>query len=255
MARPIGLGIIAAVACGTASCGDQASDLPATETRPSAAAGHDAATSTASGPTADPASCVTYDGAYAAAPLMQVRGAARERVNLHTRAEACPAASACDWRQDAYVVGGDVVFASAPVNGFRCAYVGTVGDKLIAGFLPADRLEPVQDAQPLTPEFLSGTWVFEGDNGVAFSTSGGLTTVRGRAVYGEQGDQNFGEFDGAVTLSGSTAVYAKDGCEVIFERRGPYLVVRDNSGCGGANVSFSGIYVSAQAEGPPRSRP
>jgi hypothetical protein len=114
----LGLMMIAA-ACGVAGCERESPET--TARAPIEATGPSLATSA---PAADPASCVTYDGAYATAPLLQVRGAADQHVNLLDRAEACPAAAACGWRRDAYVIGGDVVLASAPVNGFRCVYVG-----------------------------------------------------------------------------------------------------------------------------------
>jgi hypothetical protein len=87
--------------------------------------------------------------------------------------------------------------------------------------------------------------VFEGAS-IAFSTTGGRTTARGKAAYGEEGAQNFGQFDGPVTLSGSTARHAADGCEVTVTRRGPYLVVAEEGVCGGANVTFDGVYVRAR---------
>jgi hypothetical protein len=203
-----------------------------------------ASTAETGAPTADPASCVTYDGAYAAAPLMRVRGAADSQVRFHDRAEACPATGACDWRREGYVIGGDMVLASAPVNGFRCVYAPTDGGDLAAGFLPASELEPAPDAGALTAEFLTGRWRHLGDTEITFTRSGESVIVRGQATYNTSvpGGVHTGELDGPVTVAGGEARYAQDGCEVTLRRRGPFLVASDNNACGGLNVSFGGIY-------------
>jgi hypothetical protein len=198
-------------------------------------------------PTPDPASCVTYDGAYALAPLMRVRGAADSQVRFQDRAEACPANGECDGRRDGYVIGGDVVLASAPVNGFRCVYAPTTGGDLAAGFLPAAELEAAGDAEPLTPEFLAGRWGHLGETEIAFTRSGAALSVKGQATYetGVPGGVHTGELDGPVTLADGAARYAVDGCEVTARRRGPFLIVSDNNACGGMNVSFGGVYTRA----------
>lgn len=201
----------------------------------------------AGGPRADPASCVTYDAAYERAPLMRVRGAADERAHFHDRAEACPGSGACEQRREGYVVGGDLVFVSAPVNGFRCVYAGAAKGDLVAGFVSADSLEPAPDAEPLTPEFLAGRWRHLAGDEIVFARRGDGVTARGQATYdsGGPGGPNVGEFGGAVAIEGRTARYADEACTVTATRRGSYLVVNDNLGCGGMNVAFRGIYTRA----------
>jgi hypothetical protein len=203
----------------------------------------------AGGPEADPASCVTYDNAYASAPLMRVRGAADSQVRFQDRAEACPATGSCDWRRDGYVIGGDVVLASAEVNGFRCVYAGTAKGDLAAGFLPATELEPVSDAAPAEPQAFEGRWRHLGENEIVFTRSGGALTARGQATYdtGVPGGVNTGEFEGPVTLQDGTVRYAGEGCTVSARLRGPFLVVEDKNGCGGLNVSFGGVYTRVSA--------
>lgn len=51
-----------------------------------------------------------------------------------------------------------------------------------------------------------------------------------------------GEFAGRMKMTGDGFTVSSDGCEVVARRRGPYLALSDNNGCGGANVSFSGIH-------------
>ena len=241
------LPLLAAAALLLLSAGCDRSEDPApAEPADQPASATPAASAETGAPTPDPASCVTYDGAYAAAPLMRVRGAADSQVRFHDRAEACPASGACDWRREAHVIGGDVVLASAEVNGFRCVYAAAPKGDLAAGFLPAAELEPAPDAEPLTPEFLAGRWGHLGENQITFTQSGGALTAEGKANYATaDGGENSGEFSGAVTLADGAARYAGEGCEVTARRRGPFLVVQDNMGCGGMNVSFGGVYTRA----------
>jgi hypothetical protein len=201
----------------------------------------------AAGPEAAPDSCVAYDGAYAAAPLMRVRGAADSQVRFHDRAEACPATGACGWRREDHAIGGDEVLASAEVNGFRCVYAAAPKGDLTAGFLPAAELEPASDAEPLTPEFLTGRWGHLGETEITFTRTGDALAAKGQATYdtGAPGGVNTGELDGPVTIADGTARYAVDGCEVTARRRGPFLIVSDNNACGGMNVSFGGVYTRA----------
>ncbi len=133
------------------SCGrESAPEAEREQAQAAAPAAPSATPAPGGGPEADPASCVTYDNAYASAPLMRVRGAADSQVRFQDRAEACPATGACGWRRDGYVIGGDVVLASAEVNGFRCVYAGTAKGDLAAGFLPRHTHQAAETSIMLT---------------------------------------------------------------------------------------------------------
>lgn len=183
-------------------------------------------------------SCVTYDPAYGLAPLMKVGAVAGGRLYLQDRARACPASGACAWRRAAYLTPGDTVLVSALRDGFRCIYYGTARGKLIAGFVPAAALQPAPDVAGPDPAFLAGLWREDGGDEIRFVHVGAGVRAKGQAHFGE----NSGEFDGAVKLSGSGFAVEDGGCRVDARRRGPYLFVSDNNGCGGFNVSFAGIY-------------
>ena len=54
---------------------------------------------------------------------------------------------------------------------------------------------------------------------------------------------NVGEIGGIVTLDGNQIHYDIDGCELLISLEHNALVVSDDNGCGGLNVSFNGRYV------------
>lgn len=184
-------------------------------------------------------SCVTYDGAYQAAPLMQVSAAAGARVHFQDQAKACPAKGGCGWRRKAYLTAGDVVLASAPRAGFRCVYYGSSTGKLSAGFVPVSALRPMPDPQGVSAALLTGRWREEGGNSITITSAGGALRAQGKAAY----DQNMGEFAGKLSTSGNGFTVTDGDCKIIARRRGPYLAVSDNNACGGMNVSFGGLYM------------
>ena len=73
---------------------------------------------------------------------------------------------------------------------------------------------------------LSGTSVWVGD-----SSSGFI---------------NIGEIDGVVTFNGNQINYDVDGCTLKILLNQNILVVSNDNGCGGLNVSFNGTYVKEQ---------
>ena len=197
------------------------------------------------------ADCVTYDAAFERAPLMKVIAAAGARVHFQDKAAPCRNSAGCPWVRAGYVAPGDVVFASAPINGFRCVYAGSRG-RLSAGFVPDAALAPADEGGPITPEWLVGRWANFGDLILVSATKTGRLAAKGEAVWPGRGaagppGPNFGDFEGKPILSGATVAVTSGVCRVEGRRRGPYLVVSDNEQCGGMNVSFSGIYVSGSS--------
>jgi hypothetical protein len=196
------------------------------------------------------ADCVTYDGAYERAPLMKVIAPTGARVRFQDTAEPCQNGAGCRWVRAGYVAPGDVVFASAPINGFRCVYAGSRG-KLSAGFVPDASLTPADEGRPITPAWLVGRWANFGDL-ILVSSRNGRLEAKGEAIWPGRGvagppGPNFGDFEGTPIISGTAVVVASGVCRVEAHRRGPYLVVSDNQQCGGMNVNFSGIYVSGSS--------
>jgi hypothetical protein len=195
-------------------------------------------------------SCLTYDGNYESAPLMSVKAPPGEaRVYLQKTAKACPASGPCPQKAKAFLVAGDQVFVSKEKDGFRCAYYGTAGGKLIAGFLPAGSLAPLDEETQLTAGFLAGEWR-SGDQDVVgiAATANGKVHASGSAIWQGMGDPHTGEFEADSAVTAAETVFHDDSCEVHVHRRGNYLLLDDNSQCGGMNVRFQGIYVRGKAK-------
>jgi hypothetical protein len=196
--------------------------------------------------------CLSYDSAYENAPLFVVTPTSGEdRAYLYKRAKICPKQMPCGWRQKAYLVSGDVVFAG-PVNlGFRCAYYGTPKGKIVAGFIPIENLHAMAESNGLSTDFVIGTWKYESNSIEIKAAGASRVSGDGEAYYQTAETVNEGAFSAEATLApGQGELVFKEGndetsCVVTLHRRGPYLVASDNGNCGGLNVRFNGIYTKA----------
>lgn len=73
-----------------------------------------------------------------------------------------------------------------------------------------------------------------------------MLAIEGEATWGSGSRTHTGELDHAAKPSGARMNFG-DGtdefdCQVAMHLVGKFLVVGDNLHCGGANVSFSGVY-------------
>lgn len=199
--------------------------------------------------------CLTYDARYANGELLGVTAERLDaQVHFYAKASSCVEGAPCPARQKNYLVPGDVVLGAPADKGFRCVYYGTKAGKLLAGFLPVSNLKQIDEQTTLSPEFLEGTW-HGGDDSLVFKRVGAKLTVHGDAIWDggttTLGGRNVhvGSVTGPVQFDGLMARVNEDGeCDLVMNRRGPYLLVNDNNRCGGVNVRFSGIFVRATTE-------
>lgn len=125
---------------------------------------------------------------------------------------------------------------------YVCAYDAR-GD--MTGWLPQSRVA----ARPIDPTPLlaawAGTWRLY-DNSIVLKQTGESLEAGGEAYWPSKSTPpaNDGAFGGTAKPSGNRLRFSDDqpGCEVDLALAGPFLVVADNRGCGGHNVSFTGIY-------------
>ena len=183
------------------------------------------------------------------------------------KASACPGFSDKCWEK-AYVVAGDRMIVSGSVGDFVCAHFvaprkrgkETFNEIVRAGWLTSADLAPEPAAKP--PAW-TGDWTrVEAAIAIRAGRQPGMLTIKGDATFGsldpdrvKRGAVNMGEIAGeAKPLDGELSFAMGDkgaipvtkadetDCKVWMRRVGPWLLVEDNRQCGGANVSFSGLY-------------
>jgi hypothetical protein len=172
------------------------------------------------------------------------------------KASGCPAdTAAC--RRKSYLVAGDLVLTGKTQGDFTCvAYEQPLARKQIwaTGWLPSAALTPVAAMPAPKPSDWIGTWSHPGGQ-ITISRSGdaGRLSITGEMVVPTARDVHTGELQATATPGKDTIAFADDGsiafdkseaagCRVRMQRVEQSLMVEDNSGCGGAAVTFTGLY-------------
>jgi hypothetical protein len=162
-----------------------------------------------------------------------------------------PGAAGCTEPAHApYVVPGDTVIVGARAGDAVCvAKPNRQG--ATAGWVTEYQVQP-QPTPPASPAAWVGHWALPGGNSIDLKLQGGALAVSGAACWpacnasGKGRVPNVGELEGKGAPSGNPLRIGRDNdCAADLWLLGPFLVVFDNLGCGGINVSFTGIYQRA----------
>lgn len=182
-------------------------------------------------------------------------------------APACPSAeSAC--RLKAYVLAQDEVLADFGEGPYVCAFFKTQSGTQTRGWLPRAALELVPP-QAASARQWDGNWRRDREAQIAIKSDQDEVAVSGQAMWGSydrqrvrRGAVHVGVLEGKGRSRGHTLAIgydpdrsgfppatdqAPEDCAAKLELYGRYLVVEDNRGCGGANVSFTGTYVRVKS--------
>jgi hypothetical protein len=158
----------------------------------------------------------------------------------------CPQGRGCQSAR--YLVPGNEVVVNGELYGFACAWFPAAKGSVTVGWLSLDDIEfqPTPTKQPLQDWI--GEWKYaEGTIRFTDNKLAGWLNVTGDAYWQGLGHNiHIGEIDGRVEPKDRVAKYS-DGddeydCKITMEILGRYLIVDDNMRCGGANVTFSGVY-------------
>ncbi len=173
-----------------------------------------------------------------------------KRAFFHEDSDGCPTAGAC--RTRSYVIRGDaLVIDGRKLGDFVCAfYPNDVGGT--AGWIKASLLRiELADTTPAASRW-EGAWTDGASADVSIVREGARTFISGNAFWPARPEENdwvsihIGEVDGALDITGHRATYADDMlCELKLTLLRDFLLISDNRRCGGANVTFSGVYTRA----------
>ena len=172
--------------------------------------------------------------------------------NQSDKAE-CPAAGPACQRRAFVLRNNKVVFdKDATKAGFVCAaYIDGKGNQT-SGWLPHASIKAAT-----APVNWIGTWKryasaeldIKRKSATSVEVSGSATWGQGAATH--EGDIS-ADFDAGLALQGfaydgeNQVAYGKGDealCGALMSQLGPYVFVVDNGNCGGANVSFTGLYM------------
>jgi hypothetical protein len=147
---------------------------------------------------------------------------------------------------------------------YVCATFKAQNGVVTRGFLPREALQTVP-LEPASAQKWDGKWLRDSEGEIVITSHGDEVEVSGTATWGgndrrrvKMGAVHTGELEGSGQPRGQVLAIgydpdqsdfppsedaAPDICAARLELHGPYLMVEDNGGCGGVNVSFTGLYV------------
>lgn len=141
-----------------------------------------------------------------------------------------------------YVIPGDIVTISKMRAGFGCAFFPNKNGGN-AGWIKLSQLAIFPTDQNPPAQAWTGNWSDGAEEDVQITIGGdGALLVTGNAFWHGLTSIHIGEIDGALPRFGNRARYSDGFCVANFTLLGDYLLIGDNRKCGGANVSFNGVY-------------
>jgi len=178
--------------------------------------------------------------------IAKIKGNKGERIYFYgDEREDCPQAKNC--RLKSYLIPNDEVIVSRKFGNYACAWFQPKKGSETVGWLSLENLE----FQNLLQSFdeIVGNWSFyDNDIKIVKTTKSGIYNVTGNAFWKGLGDNiHIGELDGEAKIIGDDLKYGEEdnnefACKATFRLISNYLIVSDNLNCGGANVTFSGVY-------------
>ncbi|BAI71757.1 hypothetical protein AZL_011190 [Azospirillum sp. B510] len=144
-----------------------------------------------------------------------------------------------------------LIAAPALADGWVCVYVppGKTNDwNSGAGYVRQDVLRPYTPSASSDPTNFLGRWETDPEGNqirIASGESGALAIIGDAYWPGRNEPEHIGTLRGQAMPVNSTLRFADDDCNVRMDILGTFLVVADLSepgACGGANVTFTGIY-------------
>lgn len=172
----------------------------------------------------------------------------------------CPNDSAaCHAR--AYVVPNDQVIITGTQGAYACAWLTNPKGVTTRNWMPASALRMVPPVEPALENW-TGHWRTGEQDITVTRAAGSQLTVKGQATYGrfdpervKRGAVNDGQVEGTIAPKGNRLAFNhgdndqtlpfseadKNACKIRMNLVGPYLWAWEEN-CGGANVSFDGVY-------------
>jgi hypothetical protein len=178
--------------------------------------------------------------------LATIKGAAGDKIHFHgDDNERCPDDAAC--RLKTYVIPSEEVIVSRTSGKFACSWFQPRRGTETVGWIETDRLAWQADARPPTMRDWLGEWrAYSNVIRISTSKAAGTLAIKGEASWGSGASTHTGELDYDAKPSADKMKFGdstdESDCQVTAQLVGKLLVVGDNLHCGGANVSFSGVY-------------
>ncbi len=159
----------------------------------------------------------------------------------------CPFNERC--RDKSYVVPGDKVVISRTFKGFACSWYLPGKGFPTTGWIKSSELVITHaGSKPTVSRWLCKSKYADNSISITENKLPGMLNITGEAFWQGLGDNvHIGELDDRAAPKGNILKVGENdrdefACKVTLLLIDAFLVVRDNMNCGGANVTFSGVY-------------
>lgn len=167
----------------------------------------------------------------------------------------CPSRAIACLRK-AYLVSGDLVLTSKTNGAYTCVAYQSPHDRKQVwsnGWIPSSSLAPVAPAHAARLADWTGTWSRAGGEITITESERGDLHIEGEATYPAAQNVHTGVINADAKPTQGILTFADDGsvafdaaaegsCLVRMQKIDALLLVEDNSACGGAMVTFTGLY-------------
>jgi hypothetical protein len=175
--------------------------------------------------------------------LAKIGGNWTARIHFFKDDDDCPSYTVkCETKS--YLITGDQVVVSRKYGQWICAWYQPQKGSETVGWLQADKLLVSESpARPALANWI-GLWKY-GKKSLDIRRDGktGLLKVKGYAIWeGSRDNVHVGGVEAVAQPEGNQLVLVEEECRVALKLVGDYLVADDNSGCGGVNVRFNGVF-------------
>jgi hypothetical protein len=175
--------------------------------------------------------------------LAKIGGNWTARIHFYKDDDDCPDSTVkCETKS--YLITGDQVVVSRKYGKWICAWYQPGKGSETVGWLLADKL--LMSELPARPALANwiGLWKYDKKTlDIRRDGKTGLLKVKGYAIWeGSRDNVHLGGVEAAAQPAGNELLLVEEECRVTLKLVGPYLVANDNSGCGGVNVRFDGVF-------------
>lgn len=183
--------------------------------------------------------------------LATVGGNWTARIHFLNDDDGCPGPEVkCETKS--YLVTGDQVLISRRYGAWVCGWYQPRKGGETVGWLPANKLVMAEPPAPPDLQSWIGLWKYDRKTlDIRRDGRSDSLKVKGYAIWeGVNANVHVGGVEAAAQPRGNELVLVEEECRVTLKLVGDYLVAADNSGCGGVNVRFDGVFRKAT---PPKS--
>lgn len=175
--------------------------------------------------------------------LAKVGGNWTARIHFLNDDDGCPSPEVkCETKS--YLITGDQVLISRKFGSWVCAWYQPEKGGETVGWLPTDKLLMSPSTTSPVQKSWVGVWRYDRKSlTISRDAKSGFLKVKGYAIWeGLNANVHVGGVEAAARPQGNELNLVEDECRVTLKLVGGYIVANDNSGCGGVNVRFDGVF-------------